>query len=215
MKVNLINSVSFATDFLQQYMLGGFGSMNKTDVEILVFHLLRKYSSLNGIKSQQDLSLALRIPVSKISRLCYESNLRYGDDSNREQTFKDSLIPILMEAHFNVENNRVRFAVEDKFIRLQLQAKMKEIHGFADSSFNSEVVSISIPDFVEFYSTVFPEDAKMLEVAVNKATKESKNPKSSFAEKLSSYLKQLSTDGSIQVISGITLQFVLKALQLL
>ena len=215
MGVQLTNKSAFATDFLQQYMLGGFGSTNKTDVEILVFHLLRKYSSLKEIKSQQDLSLALRIPVSKISRLCYEAKLRYGDDSNRYQSFKDSLKPILLEAHFNVENNRVRFAVEDKFLRLQLQAKMKEIHGFADSSFNSEVVSVSISDFAEFYTSVFPEDAKRLEVAVNKAIKESKNPKTSFAEKLSSYLKQLATDGSIQVMGGITLQVILKALQLL
>ncbi len=189
--------------------------MNKTDVEILVFHLLRRYSSLKDKRSQQDLSLALRIPVSKISRLCYEANLRYGDDSNREKTFRDSLRPILLEAHFNVENNRVRFAVEDKFLRLQLQAKMKEIHGYADSSFNSEVVSISISDFAVFYTTVFPEAAQKLEVALEKAIKESNNPKTSFAERLSSYLKQLATDGSIQVIGGITLQAVLKALELL
>ncbi len=189
--------------------------MNKTDVEILVFHLLRKYSTLTDNKSQQDLSLALRIPVSKISRLCYEANLRYGEDSTREKYFKDSLMPILLEARFNIESNRVRFAVEDKFLRLQLQAKMKEIHGYADSSFNSEVVSISVSDFAVFYTTFFPEDAQKLEDAVDKATKESKNPKSSFAERLSSYLKQLATDGSIQVIGGITLQVVLKAVHLL
>ena len=215
MKVNLNNPASFATEFFQQYMVGGFGSMNKTDVEILVFHLLRRYSSLKDKRSQQDLSLALRIPVSKISRLCYEANLRYGDDSNREKTFRDSLKPILLEAHFNVENNRVRFVVEDKFLRLQLQAKMKEIHGYADSSFNSEVVSISISDFAVFYTTVFPEAAQKLEVAIEKAIKESNNPKTSFAERLSSYLKQMATDGSIQVIGGITLQAVLKALELL
>ena len=215
MIIELNNQISFANDFLQKYMLGGFGSMNKTDVEILVFHLLRKYSTLTDNKSQQDLSLALRIPVSKISRLCYEANLRYGEDSNREKYFKDSLMPILLEARFNIESNRVRFAVEDKFLRLQLQAKMKEIHGYADSSFNSEVVSISVSDFAVFYTTFFPEDAQKLEDAVDKATKESKNPKASFAERLSSYLKQLATDGSIQMIGGITLQVVLKALHLL
>lgn len=189
--------------------------MNKTDMEVLIFHLLKKYSSLKDKKTQLDLSLALRIPVSKISRLCYESNLRYGDDSNREQSFKESVKPILLEARFNVENNRVRFAVEDKFLRLQLQAKLKELHGFADSSFNTEVVSISISDFVKFYTTIFPEEAKKLECAVDRASKESKSPKSSFAERLVSYLKQLTTDGSIQVIGGITLQVILKALQLL
>lgn len=215
MIIELNNQISFANEFLQKYMLGGFGSMNKTDVEILVFHLLRKYSTLTDKMTQQDLSLALRIPVSKISRLCYEANLRYGEDSDWERYFKDSLTPILLEARFNVENNRVRFAVEDKFLRLQLQAKMKEIHGYADSSFNSEVVSISIFDFAVFYTTLFPEDAQRLEDAVDKASKESMNPKSSFAERLSSYLKQLATDGSIQVIGGITLQVVLKALKLL
>ena len=128
MDIKLNNPGDFAHIFLEQYMRGGFGSMNKTDVEILVFSLLRDYSSLNALFSQHEMSLALRIPVSKVSRLCYEAQLRYGNNDNRDQLFKDSMEPILMEAHFDVEGNRVRFAVEDKFIRLQLQAKMKEIH---------------------------------------------------------------------------------------
>lgn len=51
---------------------------------------------------------------------------------------------------------------------------MKEIHGFADFSFNSEVVSISISDFAEFYTNVFPDDAERLKDAVDAALKESK-----------------------------------------
>jgi len=38
MKVHLNNPDSFATEFFQQNMLGRFSSINKTDVEILVFH---------------------------------------------------------------------------------------------------------------------------------------------------------------------------------
>ncbi len=211
MNISLDSPEKFANEFFQEYMLGGFGSKNKTDIEILVFNLLKKYSSLKDKTSQQDLSLALRIPLSKVSRLCYEANLRYSN----ELSFTESIKPILLEAHFNVENNRVRFAVEDKYLRLQLHAKMKEIHGFADSSFNSEVVSISITDFTEFYTSVFPDEAKKLADRLQTAIKEPKTVHSSFAANLSTYLKQLSTDGSIQVLSGITLQVILKALFLL
>ena len=48
--------------------------MNKNDFEVFIFNEYRK----RGRKSNREMSLELKIPESKVKRLAYEADLKYG-----------------------------------------------------------------------------------------------------------------------------------------
>ena len=54
---------------ISKYLERGFGSMNKNDFEVWIFHYLLQ-NELNG-KSNFDISVELRIPEQKVKRLKY------------------------------------------------------------------------------------------------------------------------------------------------
>lgn len=60
---------------IDQYLARGFGTMNKNDFEVWIFHYLMQHR-LQG-KSNYDISVALKIPEQKVKRLRYESELKY------------------------------------------------------------------------------------------------------------------------------------------
>jgi hypothetical protein len=72
---------TFADDFINVYLQNGFGMMNKSELEILIFHLLRNDDFCNQ-KSIFGISRVLHIPESKVRKLIYEADLRYGDISD-------------------------------------------------------------------------------------------------------------------------------------
>ena len=61
---------------IDRYLKRGFGSMNKNDFEVWIFYFLL-HNQLKGM-GNYDISLELRIPESKVKRLKYEAELKYG-----------------------------------------------------------------------------------------------------------------------------------------
>lgn len=65
------------TEILDVYLDKGFGVMNKTEIETLLFHVLRKNKLLTG-KCFDD-SFTLQITEAKARKLIYESQIKYGE----------------------------------------------------------------------------------------------------------------------------------------
>ena len=65
------------TEFLDVYLDKGFGVMNKTEIETLLYHVLKKNELLSG-KCFDD-SFALQITEAKARKLIYESQIKYGE----------------------------------------------------------------------------------------------------------------------------------------
>lgn len=177
---------AFAEEFLKEYLKVGFGRMNKSDLEILIFHLLKEYSDIRD-KSNFEVSTTLKVPVSKVAALDYQCKLLYPEN----RTFTDRLWPILEDARFDIDHDRVRFSIEDKYLRLELQSKMKELNSFADTSFNSEIVSISVQTFTDFLEKYFPDKVRSISETISKALPKLK-PTDSFKNKLLAYVRDLS-----------------------
>ena len=154
----IINSKSkFAEDFIAQYNKVGFGSMNKNDFEVLIFHLLCEHGDLKE-KSVYDISAALQIPETKVRRLAYEATLKY---SNRDESYvRDKIFQLLQNAYLIADGKKIQFAVEDKFIKMSINAKLKKLGHFADSSFNSEVASINIDAFIDLLEDLYSPDER-------------------------------------------------------
>lgn len=121
-----------------------FGSMNKNDYEVALFHLLLE----NGYSDKSDhfMSKLLQIPESKVKRLRYEVNLVYP---KTDDEYKKEFYYLLNRQSYKMtHDNKIQFAVNDKMLRLYLIDMLDEVGSFSDSSFNSNIVTISASDLI-------------------------------------------------------------------
>ena len=138
-------------DFLETYLKRGFGSMNKNDVEVLMFRILlerEQTTELIGLKglSNYAISLRLQIPESKVKRLRYEAELKYPSVTKEEDKRK-LLLDVLHKVQYKKENMKIQLLVSDKMLRLYIADLLSQGGRFFDTSFNSNIVSIDIDDF--------------------------------------------------------------------
>jgi hypothetical protein len=142
-------------DFMSSYLDKGFGSMNKTDIETLLYHVLKKHDILKG-KCFED-SLALQITEAKSRKLIYEAQVKYMNRNRAELDayLRKSIGECLTHAHI-VKKKEIKFAIEDKFLRVALNAKLRENHYFADTSFNKDIVSLDKDAFAELIVLLVP-----------------------------------------------------------
>ena len=133
------------SDIVQDYLKKGFGSMNKNDFEVWIFHYLLKENGYAS-KSDNQISRELKIPESKVKRLRYEADLVYPKD---EDSFKKEFYEVLKNRVYKqVGDNKIQFVIRDKNLRLYLNDKLESFGSFADSSFNADIVTVTAQDLV-------------------------------------------------------------------
>ena len=124
-----------------------FGSMNKNNYEVALFHLLMQ--SGYDDKSDFELSVHLQIPESKVKRLRYEESLVYPQSSNLSgDYYKQVLAELLLNRKYRVHNERIQFSISDKHLRLYINDVLNKDNRFADSSFNANIVSLTPADLL-------------------------------------------------------------------
>lgn len=159
---------------LQKYYKN-FGSMNKNDFEVLLFHALMN----NGDKerSNYELSRLLRIPETKVKRLRYEVDLKYGSTSEiRYRNEKLQQLDRLLEnVAFKSKDQLIEFVVEDIALRQFLDNLLKSNNRFSDSSFNSEIVKIDLTDLNILLCAAI-EDKEVYDRILKQAEKTLKEP---------------------------------------
>lgn len=138
-------------DFLEVYLERGFGSMNKNDVEVLVFRiLLDKEQNDNpmGLKGLSDyvISMRLKIPESKVKRLRYEAELKYPISTDEQK--KKMLLDVLNRVQYKKDKEKIQILVSNKMLRLYISDLLSQGGRFFDTSFNSNIVSIILMIFV-------------------------------------------------------------------
>ena len=129
----------FVNDFLNEYLSNGIGSKNKREIDILVMSLLMNYGGL-ATKGNQELSILLQAPESKIKGLRYEARLKYPPDPDY---VKREFLYTLTRSQIDLDRGIITFAIEDDFVRHAIQGQLKSRGMYADNSFNMELVKIS------------------------------------------------------------------------
>ena len=147
---------SLLDDFLEVYMDKGFGVMNKTEIETLMYHVFKKHGLLTG-KCFDD-SFNLQIPEAKARKLIYESQVKYAGRNEDELTayLRISVGECLKHAFISKNGKEIRFAIEDKYLRVALNAKLRANHYFADTSFNKDIISLDENAFREMILILVP-----------------------------------------------------------
>ena len=188
---------SFVLEFEDKYLTRGFGSMNKNELEVLFFYLYKEYGDING-KSNFTLAKELKITESKVKKLSYEAELVYGN--NDTDTLRGKFLDVISHAKIQKENDTLRFAVEDKFLRSSIYEDLKQEGYYLDSSFNSEIVSIRKEPLIFLLDQYFKEEQKQEIVDAYKAaikkTKTADKEKISFSGVMSMVLGKLLEKGA-------------------
>lgn len=149
-----------------------FGSMNKNDYEVALFALLLR----NGWKDKSDFDISqlMKITETKVKRLRYESNLKYSDNSD----LKGQLKTLLSSINYKfAESNRIQFLIKDKNLRLYANNILEQQGSFSDSSFNSDVVSVTPEDMMVLLGYVADQDTKKVKELLQNAKSELKKSK--------------------------------------
>ena len=162
----------FKAQFLKYYLQSGFGILSKKNVDSLVMYLLDEYGMANGKplreKSNQEISVMLKIPATHVKTLRYEAALKFGGMDSDKSKFK--LLEILAKSHFEMDKDRVVFVMEDSFIRNWVQGLLKEKGIVFDTSFNRELVKVNTNNFCELLSQLYEREAvKKLRKGMEKA----------------------------------------------
>jgi len=146
--------MSNLANVIGQYLKRGFGSMNKNDFEVWIFYYLLQ-NQLVG-KSNYDISVDIRIPESKVKRLRYEAELKYGSP-NDPQRYIDAFEKLLSKSVLKKDGSCVLFIVEDIQLRKFLDSVLKKGGRFSDTSFNSEIVSMDANDLEYLQKELWPD----------------------------------------------------------
>lgn len=131
-----------AESFLE-YCTQHFGRLNKKDYELAVFHLLLQ----NELKDCSDFAISrkLKITEAKVKQLRYEVNLVI---QKTDSAYREELMQLMSTASYKFADGdkKIQFCVNDKMLRLFLNDQLNQIGSFADSSFNSNIVSVTAKD---------------------------------------------------------------------
>lgn len=148
-----------------------FGTMNKTDYEVLIFYLLqREMSSMSDF----EISRALCIPTSKVSKLRYDADLRYGKREMTNEELKSKAREIILSAKIDGSSKKVVFSVGDQFLRQFIDDLLKKSGYFSDTSFNRELVCVSTRVYAELLELICltKDDIKKLNDCAKSAIRE-------------------------------------------
>jgi hypothetical protein len=146
------NSLDKAID---KYIEKGFGSMNKNDFEVFIIHALQQREPYNKM-SNNDLSRTLRIPETKIKRLRYEATLKYQLDEN---ILKNNIYTALEHAHVVRGSERcIELCIEDEATQKYINSELKKDFRHSDSSFNSEILKLTVDDYIYLLRVVYGSD---------------------------------------------------------
>lgn len=192
------------TDVMNVYFDKGFGVMNKTEIEILLYQAFRKHGLLEG-KCFND-SLKLQIPEAKARKLIYESQVKYGNrnENELESYLRKSVGDCLTHAFFVKNNKEVRFAVEDKYIRVALNAKLRANNYFTDTSFNKDIISLDEEAFIKMVSLLVPNYQK--EVVLEKLTAvelTAETKEKGVKDIVVEFIKEMMVQGSLEALKQV------------
>ena len=132
----------FTENFLVNYLAGSFGSLNKSEIDILLFSLLEPYLAVSNYEKSRQ----LKITDTRVKTLCLNAHLRYGkkDDDEIIKEILDSLSKENSKSKIDFEKGEIVFGLENSVQRDIFIGRIKKLGYYADFSFNSEIIKVNI-----------------------------------------------------------------------
>lgn len=141
------NAMKFSEDFIKSFADPAFGAISKTEVDNLVFRLLVDAGALSPKSQVYEIARDLNVTPAKARNLLFQWQLR---EMAKGDVLKNDLIEALMSVRFSKDGDLLSFGVESPLLREELRSRLKHLRIYADASFSSEIIRISVDHFVEF-----------------------------------------------------------------
>ena len=106
----------FAEEFLSRYLAHGFSSIPKSEIDLLVFHLLSETTDYRE-KSNYELATMLQIPESRIKTLRLNSALKYREINSKAILSRVVQRFVASEQFASFESGKVEISLEDPIER--------------------------------------------------------------------------------------------------
>ena len=152
--------------------------------------------------SQQSISRSLRIPISKVKSLIYETQLR--DNQYDQSWFLRELALVLRTARLAVSKStlHIKLAIENPMLRKELESKIKKLNGFADYSFNNEILKFDCETYGLLIKEIIatPSEQVALENALKSAINKKTTEIISWKELVNEFLKNAASSAGENVM---------------
>ncbi|VYT01291.1 PTS sugar transporter subunit IIBC [Campylobacter ureolyticus] len=211
--ISKLDKNNFVEKFLENYLAPSFGAMSKSEIDILVFHLLE--DSFNQL-SNYEISNLLKISETKVKNLRVNAYLRYNQNEN--QILKNIIerLSDSISAKVDIKNNEVKFTLENPVEKRVMIAKIKELGENIDFSFNNEILKLDLLVFFTFLKNISGEDIflNVLKDNKNKNLKlqEFLGKNETFKEKIIGILNFVKENDTALAFVSETLKILLKRL---
>lgn len=211
--ISKLDKNNFVEKFLENYLAPSFGAMSKSEIDILVFHLLE--DSFDKL-SNYEISNLLKISETKVKNLRVNAYLRYNQ--NEKQILKNIIkrLSDSVSTKVDIKNNEVKFTLENPVEKRVMIAKIKELGENIDFSFNNEILKLDLLVFFIFLKNISGEDIflNVLKDNKNKNLKleEFLGKNETFKEKIIGILNFVKENDTALAFVSETLKILLKRL---
>lgn len=146
------NFKDLITEFFEFYTTPAFGARSKSEIDLKVFELLRECGYIDD--DYYNVSRKLKITPTRAKNLIFNAKLRAESQLNTEETYNKFLgeIEELGYKTDSKNNSIIIFSLPDMLLREYLKFKLRSVGKIWDSSFNSELVRVSVDDFLDIVS---------------------------------------------------------------
>jgi hypothetical protein len=136
-----VQKLKFGNDFVERYLSHGFGSMTKSEIDILVFHLI---SEAEEIKDESNYKVAnkLQITESKVKSLRLNSSLKYKPANHRAVlgNIVTRIIDEMQKPEF--ESGQVTITLENPVDQREFEHAVKLAHRNIEYGMNRELLKV-------------------------------------------------------------------------
>ncbi|MCM8530227.1 MAG: hypothetical protein NE330_03625 [Lentisphaeraceae bacterium] len=164
-KVKLNNAEKFAEVFLDHYLARGMGSLQKRDLDVLVFSLLLDDGVFGEELNTFKAARLLQLSEAKVRNLYFDSQLKY-DHYTDEQAIED-FIELVSKGLFEASSGHVTFIIREPMFKQYFEEWVSNHNGFTDSSFNKQLVKVSRDLLVEILCSLIKSPDKVKELAIH------------------------------------------------
>lgn len=132
----------FGKQFIDRYLSNGFGAMPKSEIDILVFHLLSESEDIKD-KANYHVANKLMITESKVKSLSLHASLKYKPANHKSilSNIVDRVCQEMKKADFNDEV--VTIAIESSVEQREFVHAVKSIGRNIEYGLNRELLKIS------------------------------------------------------------------------
>lgn len=148
-------------NFLDSYLTPAFGSLSKTEIDVLALYLLEKTGRITKDDDQYTLSTKLKISQAKVKNLLYNRDLRRYKDKETEMEMEKKTIDLLLNARYDKRNDGYfLIEIEDKLLLEYIKNKIRKLGYISDGSFSPSLIKLKAEAFAAIIESCIKDEGK-------------------------------------------------------